>query len=482
MIAVPSQNSQNLLYRQLANQLAGLIDAGTLRPGERVPSVRQMSDRQDVSIATVTQAYRLLESRGVIEARPQSGYYVRARTWTPPAEPEMYRPKPSSTRVAVNDLVVEVVQTARDPQLIRLGAALPAAELFPVHELNRAMASVARRHAIEANSFEAGPGHRPLRVQIARRALEAGCTLSPDDIIITCGATEALNLALRAVARPGDTIAIESPTFFGILQMIESLGMKACEIPTYPRHGICLDELESRLACCKIKACVFTLNFSNPLGSCMPDEKKKKLVEILARRNIPLIEDDLYGNLYFGNQRPKVAKAFDKSGLVFTCSSFTKILAPGHRVGWIVPGKFKKQVEYLKMVTTCATATLPQMAIADFLTNGAYDHHLRKIRRFYADQMERMTESITRHFPAETKVTRPSGGQVLWVQLPEQIDSLELYRRALHEKISIAPGPIFSAKRNFHNFIRLNCGQPWSQAIECALIRLGQIMATMGGR
>lgn len=477
-LSVPSEVGENL-YQQVAGRIARLVEAGTLRPGERVPSVRRLSEQNDVSIATATQAYRLLESRGILEARPQSGYYVRPRAWTPPLEPQIYRPRASSTRVEVSDLVVEVIKAAREPDLVRLGAALPAPELFPIKELNRTMASMARRFPVAANCYDATPGHLPLRVQIARRSFEAGCALAPDDILITCGATEALHLALRAVAKPGDTIAIESPTFFGILQMIESLGMKACEIPTFPRHGICLDELVARLKCCRIKACVFTLNFSNPLGSCMPDEKKKKLVEILAERKIPLIEDDIYGNLHFGPQRPKLAQAFDRDGMVLTCSSFTKTLAPGHRVGWIVPGRFKKQVEFLKMVTTSATATLPQMAIAEFVANGAYDHHLRRIRKFYADQLCRMTEAVTRYFPAGTKVTRPTGGHVLWVELPERIDSLDLYRRALRQKVSIAPGSIFSANRKFPNFIRLNCGNPWSDRIEEAMIKLGHIMVEM---
>lgn len=470
----------DLLYERIAAQITRLIEEGTLQPGERIPSVRKLRQHQQVSITTVTQAYRLLESRGLVEARPQSGYYVRARRWVPPPEPEMVTPAPRSGKVQVGDLVMEVIKATRDPNLIRLGATMPSPELFPTAELNRAMGAVGRRFPIQANSYEPSPGHANLRVQIARRSLESGCMLSPDDVVVTCGTTEALNLCLRAVARTGDTIAIESPTFFGILQMIESLGMRACEIPTYPREGICLDELEARLDCCWIKACLFTLNYSNPLGSCMPDEKKRRLVEMLTAREIPLIEDDIYGNLTFGEARPKTAKSFDREGWVLLCDSFTKTLAPGYRVGWTAPGRFKVEVEYLKYVSTSATATLPQMAIASFLATGGYDHHLRKMRRFYAEQIQRMTEAIARYFPAGTRATRPAGGQVLWIGLPEPIDSLELYRRALAEKISIAPGPIFSAKRKFKNFIRLNCGNPWSPRLEGALARLGEMMREIG--
>jgi len=469
------------LYKQVAFRISELVEHGTLRPGERVPSVRRCSEQQNVSIATVMQAYRLLESRGVIEARPQSGYYVRAQRWTPPPEPEMSKPAPRAVQVRVSDLVMQVVKAGRDPGLVRLGATLPGAALFPIKELNRTMASVARRSPAAAHNYDPPPGNRALRVQVARRAMEAGCTLSPDDIITTVGATEALNLCLRAVAKPGDVIGIESPTFFGILQIIESLGMRVCEIPTFPRHGVCLDELEERLKCCGVKACVFTPNFSNPLGSCMPDEKKRKLVKMLAEHKIPLIEDDIYGNLCFGPTRPKVAKAFDEEGWVMLCDSFTKTLSPGYRVGWVAPGRFRDRVEFLKFVNTSGTASLPQMAIAEFLQNGGYDAHLRKMRRFYATQVQRMTEAVSRYFPEGTKVTRPTGGMCLWTELPPHINSLAVYEQAMAAKITIAPGPLFSAKQKFQNFIRLNCGNSWSDEVEDAIRTLGRIIHAQPG-
>jgi DNA-binding transcriptional MocR family regulator len=467
------------LYKQVALRISELVEHGTLRPGDRVPSVRRYSEQQSVSIATVMQAYRLLENRGIIEARPQSGYYVRAQRWSPAPEPGMTKPPPRAINVRVTDLVMQVIKDSRDPNVVRLSTTLPSPELVPMKELNRITASVGRRAPLTANSYDPPPGNRTLRVQIARRAIEAGCTLAPDDIITTIGATEALNLCLRAVAGPGDVIAIESPTFFGILQIIESLGMKVCEIPTYPRNGICLDELAARLKCCRIKACVFTPNFSNPLGSCMPDEKKKQLVKLLADRKIPLIEDDIYGNLGFSPTRPKAAKAFDEHGWVMLCDSFTKTLSPGYRVGWVAPGRFKARVEFLKFVNTSASPCLPQMAIAEFLQNGGYDHHLRKIRRFYAGQMQRMSETISRYFPVGTKVTRPTGGVALWIELPPRVNALTLYQQAIAEKISIAPGPLFSAKQKFQNFFRISCANPWTNTIEAAVRRLGEMTKSM---
>lgn len=467
------------LYERVAVRISELIERGTLRPGERVPSVRKYATQEAVSIATVTQAYRLLEDRGLIEARPQSGYYVRPRRWLPPPELEIYRPKPLVTNVRVANLVMQVVKGSFRPNVIKLGATLPSSEFFPAKELNRVMATVGRRQSEACHGYQSPSGDPGLRQQIAQRAIESGCTLSPEDIIITCGCSEALNLCLRAVAKPGDVIAIESPTFFGVLQIIESLGMRACEIPTYPREGVCLDELAQRLKECRIKACLFTPNFSNPLGSCMPDEKKRHLVRMLAEREIPLIEDDINGQLAHGPTRPRVCKAFDHDGWVMTCNSFSKTLAPGYRVGWVAPGRFREKVEYLKWTNTHATSSPPQLALANFLQSGGYDHHIRKLRRIYTTNLCRVTEAVSRYFPEGTRVSRPTGGMALWVELPAHLRALELHTRALAENISIAPGPIFSAKQGFQNFIRLNIGNPWADRIEGAIKRLGKIMAEM---
>jgi len=475
----PGNHNGLKLYDRVATRICELIEHGTLRPGGRVPSVRKFSAQQEVSIATVTQAYRLLEDRGLIEARPQSGYFVRARRWTLPPEPELYRPRPQVNNVRVRDLVMQVVRSSFSPNIVRLGVALPSPELFPTRELNRVMASAGRRAPHASHAYAPPKGDAGLRLQIAQQAIEAGCSLSPEDLIITCGASEGLNLCLRAVTKPGDIIGIESPTFFGILQIIESLGLRACEIPTYPRQGICLDELTHRLKHCRIKACLFTPNFSNPLGSCMPDEKKQKLVELLAEREIPLIEDDVYGKLTFTATRPKVCKAFDKDGWVMTCDSFSKTLAPGYRVGWVAPGRFREKVEFLKWTNTLATSSPPQLATASFLQSGGYEHHVRKLCRIYAENARRMTEIVSCCFPEGTKVSRPTGGMALWVELPPHLCALTVYERALAQRISIAPGPIFSAKQGFQNFLRLNFGNPWTEEIERAVLRLGQIIAAV---
>lgn len=470
------------LYERVVGRILELIDGGTLRPGQRLPSVRKLSRQMRISISTVLQAYRILEDAGRIKAKPQSGYYVSVRAYRAPAEPEMSRPTVESTSVRVSDQVMRLLEATRHRDIIPLGAAVAGADALPVRKLNAILRSVIRRQPTLGHSYDVPPGCEALRVAVARRAMEAGCTLTPDDLLTTTGSQEAIGLCLRAVAKPGDTIAIESPTYYGILQTIEGLGMKALEIPTHPRDGVSLDALRLALDETNVKACVFATNFSNPLGSVMPDDSKRRLVEMLAERQIPLIEDDVYGDLHFDEVRPKVCKAFDERGLVLLCSSFSKTLAAGYRVGWCAPGRWQQEVARLKFQSTIASASAPQAAVAEFLETGGYDHHLRSVRRFYHQQVDRMKQAICEFFPEDTKATRPAGGFVLWVQLPGRVDSMALHDRALAEKISIAPGPIFSAKQKYRDFIRLNCGIGWSAEIERAMARLGQMVREMSCR
>lgn len=471
--AASAGGPEALLYEQVAQTLRGQVASGVYRQGERVPSVRRLSQQLDVSISTVIEAYRRLESQGVIEAHPQSGYYVRARLWQPPAQPEISKPRSSPTDVSVSALALRVLRTSRDPEMLQLGVAVPHPSLLPTKALNDILARIARRDV--GRGYDFPPGSPELRRQIARRALDAGCTLSPDDVVTTVGCQEALNLCLRAVTRPGDTIAIESPAFYGTLQTIEQLGLKAIEIPTCPRKGVSIEALKLALDRWKIKACLLVPNFSNPTGAVMPEERKKRLVQLLAEHEVPLIEDDIYGDLAHATPRPKAAKSYDRKGMVMLCSSFSKTLAPGYRVGWVVPGRWREEIEHLKYVNTMATPTLPQLAIAEFLERGGYDHYLRKVRALYARGIERMTHALARYFPEGTKVTQPTGGFVLWVELPNTVDAFELHRRALARKISLAPGPLFSPKQAYRHCIRLNCALPWDERLERALVTLGRL-------
>jgi DNA-binding transcriptional MocR family regulator len=472
-----------MLYEQVADRLSRAIHGGALRPGDRLPSVRQLSAREKVSISTVLQAYVQLESAGLIEARPQSGHYVRPRRSLLTGEPQATRPSEKCEAVKVSSLVARIYRAARDPRIVQLGTAIVHPSLLPIRRLHLEVAHAARRHPEAALSYDMPPGLPALRQQIARRSVDWGCSLAPEDFVVTCGATEALNLSLRAVSRPGDTIAVESPAYYGVLQQIESIGLRALEIPTHPRTGMDLDALAAALERQKIAAVTLAANFSNPLGSCMPDENKERLVQLLADHEVPLIEDDIYGDIHFGAVRPGAAKSFDKDGWVLLCGSFSKTLAPGYRVGWVAPGRFREEVELLKFSNTVATATLPQMALARFLQNGGYDRHLRALRRNLQAQVQEMQSAVADHFPPGTRMTRPAGGAVLWVELPRAVSALDLHARALEAGVSIAPGPLFSARhQRYSNFVRLNCGHPFTDRIAQAVATVGNLARSIAAR
>jgi DNA-binding transcriptional MocR family regulator len=460
----------------VADKLEKLICAGTLRSGERIPSVRRTCAQHGVSLTTAVQAYLLLENRGLIEARPKSGFFVRSQFRNLVQEPQPTRPGHLASPVTVGSLQSRIFDAARLPAVVPLGAAYPGAANLPVAKLSRIMSVVARAAGAAGINYDLPPGSEKLRREIARRSLDRGLNLSPDEIITTCGGTEALALCLRAVTRPGDAVAVESPTYFGVLQQIEELGLKALEIPMHPRDGMNLDALDHALKKRRIAACLAVPNFNNPLGSLMPDENKRRLVEILARRDVPLIEDDINGSLQHHGNRPRVAQSYDQHGRVLLCGSFSKTIAPGYRVGWIMPGRYYDKVKALKTTSTLATASLPQLAIAEFMANGGYDHHLRSLREKFAAQIGQMSRAVADAFPADIKLTRPAGGFVLWVELPEKVSALKLHDLALAEKISIAPGPMFSATQGFQNFIRLNCGHPWSPQVERAVGVLGRLV------
>jgi DNA-binding transcriptional MocR family regulator len=467
------------LYEEVADKIAKQIETGTLKPGEKVPSVRKLNSQMGVSISTVLQSYRLLEDKGLIEARPQSGYYVRLRPRELPPEPHMSSPRLAATKVDMCELALEVHEAFMNPDILPLGAATPSDELLPTTKLYRLLGTVARKYGTASNRYDTPQGNLELRRQIARRSLDWGCNLSAEDILITVGCSEAMNLGLRAVTRPGDTVAVESPVYFGFLQILESLNLKAVEIPTHPREGMCLGSLEQALKRQTIAAVFASGNFQNPLGTLMPEKNKKELVELLAQRDIPLLEDDIYGDLYFQGSRPRTLKSFDKKGTVILCSSFSKTISPGFRIGWIVPGRERDKVRRLKLTNSISTATLPQMAIAEMLANGGYDRYMRRVRKVYASQVQIVTQAVRRYFPEGTKVTRPTGGTVLWVEFPGKVDTIELYRRALAKRISIVPGPLFSPKRQYSQCIRLNCGHPWTEKLEEGMITLGQLAMKM---
>ena len=462
-----------LRYEEVAARIGGMIGNGTYRAGERIPSIRALSRQMRVSINTVMESYARLENSGLIEARPQSGYFVCSRLAEPAGRAAAGEtvgdtvPNP----VILGDVALEVMRTIANPSLVPLGGGIPNSELSPVDKLNRMLASESRRFPLQSISYPPAQGHKRLRTQIARRSLDSGCSLSPDDIVITSGCVEAMNLALQATCRTGDTVAIGSPVYPTFLKSIQWMGLKVLEIPSNG-SGMSLEVLDYAIRHNRVSACITIANFNNPLGSLMPDDKKRELVSMLAKQDIPLIEDDVYGDLAYGPSRPPSTKAFDEKGLVLYCSSFSKTLAPGYRVGWIAPGRFKEKVTQLKSLLNIASSSPTQLAVAEFLTNGGYDHHLRKIRRIYARQTAQVRDAVARHFPTGTRVSRPEGGYILWVEMPEGFDAFRLYEAALQEGIGIAPGTIFTLGDRYSNCLRLNAAF-WSERTEQALETLG---------
>lgn len=473
---------EDFRYQELASFIAGLVDKGTLLRGARAPSLRQISRQKRTSLSTALQAYRLLEDQGVLEARPQSGFYVARGSAVALKPPSISRPPGKATNVTISGLVPKLLEHAADPRLVPLGCAIPSAELLAAGRLDRFLARAARVKGVDYNTYTEPRGDPQLRHEIARRALRWGQAVAPDDIVITCGCTEALTVALKAVARPGDTIAIESPTYFGLLYALEALDLKALELPTAAETGVDLAALEAALKGRRITACLFSSSFNNPLGCTMPDEKKVAVLDLLAKYDVPLIEDDIYGDIYFGNERPKPFMALDRRGNTLYCSSFSKTVAPGYRIGWVAGGRHTQRILERKFAFTLCGPALPQLALADFLSSGGYDSHLRRIRRVFDHTIDRMSRAIGQVFPAGTRVTSPAGGFVLWLELPRPFKSRELFDAALDKGICFAPGDVFSASHRYDNCLRLSCGYGWTPRIEKGLTTLGELASEMLAR
>ncbi len=466
------------LYEHLADELGQAIDRGALRAGDRLPSVRRFAQERSVSVATVLEAYLRLENAGLIEVRPKSGHFVRRRTPLT-AEPRTPRACSTPSKVTVSDAYTKILEAMRDPELLPFGCATLDASYLPSAALNRIITQVTREMSTVGARYEGAPGLLTLRRQIARRAVDAGVVLAEDDLCTTIGATEGMALALRAIARPGDVIAVESPAYFGVLQTIESLGLRALEIPANPRTGLDVSAFEDTVRAQAVRALVVAPTVSNPAGSVMPDEDRERLVEITRRRDIPVVEDDVYGELVSDGSRPRSLRAWagpSETSHVIHVSSVSKTLAPGYRVGWIAGGRWHDQIVRLKYGQSLACPNLPGMAVAEFLASGGYDRHLRRLRTAVAGNVERYREAIALSFPEGTRVSSPRGGFVLWVELPSGVDSLVLHEQALKKRIVIAPGPLFSARQRFTNFVRISCGLPWSDRVGDGLKTLAKLI------
>ncbi len=474
-------SSGDHLYMQVAEGLEKMITDDVLKIGDKLPSVRLLSDEYGISMGTAFQAYYHLEGKGLIESRPKSGYYVRFNQKRFPELPRMIQHEQLSHDVSVKEMIASIYTdiVLYNKKVINLAMAVPDASLLPVAKLNKSVVQVLRNNNDSCIHYEHVQGNIELRKQIAKLSFNWGGKVKPEEVIVTGGCLEAITMCLRAVTQPGDTVAVESPNYFGIFQAIESMGLKVVEISSCFIDGLELDCLEEAIRKFPIKAVVCIPNFNNPLGGCMPDENKKKLVDMITKHNIPLIEDDIYGELYFGKNRPRTCKYYDTKGLVMHCTSLTKSLAPGYRIGWAIPGKFTEQVTQIKRTQNISSPTLTQAAIAHFLQNGRYEYHLKNMRKALHTQCLRYMQAIIDYFPEDTKVSRPHGGFVLWVQLNKKVNGFKLRTEAMKHNISIVPGKIFSASSDNDNCIRISFGKPWDDDADYGLMMLGKLISKL---
>jgi DNA-binding transcriptional MocR family regulator len=478
---VINRREDSFLYQQVIDLITGNIESGALRPGDRLPSLRQMSTKAGVSIPTVRQAYVELERQRKIRSRPQSGFYVRRIRENPLVRPSPhFRASAQPSACECRSLMDRVYEGLHDPGLVPLGIANPSLAKPAAKALHRTMKRVMSRAEENTTSYAPTCGEPALRRQIAYRYLDTtGVSVDPEEICITNGGQEALSIALQAVARRGDVVAVESPTYHGLLELIDSLGMLAIEVETCPEDGVMLSALEKTLDAYPVKACIFSTTLHNPLGVSMPEHYREQLAKLLDEREIFLIEDDVYGELHFDGYRPKPIAAISKSERVITCGSFSKTAAPGYRIGWLLCGQFRSDVERLKRSLSCSSGLLQQLTLADFLASGDYDRHLKMLRPLLRQNAERMRASVAEFFPENTRTSCPVGGSVLWLQMPGKVSSSALFEEAIAHGISIAPGTIYSPKNRYENFIRLSFGHPWTPKIDESLEWLGNRVAEL---
>jgi DNA-binding transcriptional MocR family regulator len=467
----------DFLYVEISNNIAGLIRNEVLKAGDKLPSVRMLCQEHGISMNTAKRIFLELKAQSLIESRPQSGYFVSQLTHRKLALPEVSNPSRAGNSKEPDALIRKVYGSMGRNDITYLSIGVPSKELLPIAKLNKEIMHATRQLKAGGTEYEQIQGNENLRRMVAARSINWGGSLREDDLITTAGGMNALSFCMMALGKPGDTIAMESPCYPGSLQLAVSLGFKVLELPTHPVTGIELDALKKVVN--KIDICLLVPNFNTPLGSCMPDENKKEVVRLLAKHGVPLIEDDIYGDLYFGAQRPKCCKAFDKEGMVLWCSSVSKTLAPGYRVGWVAPGKYKDQVLKLKWVHAISSSTINNEAVAGFLKSGRYDNHLRKMRQTLQSNYQHCINAITEHFPADTKISRPLGGLAAWIEFNKKVNTAELYERAIKQKMSISPGRLFTLQDQFENCMRLSLGLTWTDELRQKMKMLGGMVGRM---
>lgn len=476
----PTAQAVDPHYVAVARLLEAEIAHGVLRPGDRIASLREMSRRTGRSVTTVLRAYEHLEACGVIESRPRSGFFVRAPAATVPTRPpQALSGLPS---LVSTELVSTVLEVLNRPDLINFGYSIPAPVMAPVSALARVTRNLLSERPDLAVPYLMSPGYERLRRQIAARLNSHGARVACDDVIITNGAMEAIHLGIGMLTRPGDTLLMESPTFYGLWQVAEEHGLRVVELPNDPLRGIDPEDVRRAVRRHRVACALLVQNFNNPTGSLMPEAAKREVVSILNQYGIALIEDDIYGELGFSAGRATPLKSYDETDGVLYCGSLSKTLSSGLRVGWIVNARHARELTRRKFTLSCATASLPQLIASRYLETGGYERHLRSLRAALWTSVQRFAEVVLDSFPDGTALLLPQGGFVLWVELPSQVDAMRLFELAAREHVAICPGPLFSGTGQYAHHIRLNCALPWSPVVEQGLRRLGFIARGLARR
>jgi DNA-binding transcriptional MocR family regulator len=461
------------LYEQLYSTISQQIESGYFAVNQKLPSIREISQQHKVSISTAQEAYRLLEDTGLAVVRPKSGYYVKL---VQPHNllPDISHPDQKPVQIDNWDEVLALTSTENQRDFLAFGRGTPNTQLSTLKPLQRIFKDIAKNQPQALYRARAGKGEISLREQIVRLMLLSGCALHPDDIVITAGCQEALSLSLKALTKPGDIVAVDSPFFYGSVQAIQSNELKVLEIPTHPETGISLPALELALEQWPIKIIQLVPTSNNPQGYIMPDKNKIKLLKLAEKHDFAIIEDDINGDLVYQSPRPRTIKSFDTEGRVLLCSSFSKTVAPGFRIGWVAAGRYGKVIEHLKFITSYSTPTVPQQVLAEFIKQGYYDKHNHAAKHQYHKNRDQMIRAVRQYFPQGTRMTYPGGGLNLWIVLPENINSFELNEKLHSFNIGIAPGALFNSSGKYKNCMRLNYATLHDDKIEQAIKTIGQ--------
>lgn len=463
-------------YEQIIEHINISIKNKVLPEGAKLPSLRHICNQFTCSMSVAMQAYSELEMQGTITSIEKSGFFViPAKTKELPL-PQKAPHTLKITTPKTKPIISRVVDLSNNSSIISLGAGIPDKTILPLNKLNKIITRNTKEKPELLCTYTSGKGNLNLRNALISFLFKRGVIANSEDIIITNGCMEALSLAIRATTKENDIVAIENPVFFGLINLLRQLKRKVIEIPTDISTGINLDILEKVVKSNDVKICLVSSVFQNPLGFIMPEENKQKIVSLSKKFKFTIIEDDIYSETGFIQKTYRPISAYDNSNNVIYCSSFSKSISPGIRIGWIIPKKYIDICENMKFAESIGGPNLLQASMADFLTEGSYDYFIKHFRKKLANQMYAIKDAIKNYFPKNIKISNPHGGYFLWVELPSHIDSLKLFEEAITQGVSIVPGIAFTTTNRYRNCIRISAGAPVTEKTLTAISILGDLI------